>query len=135
MQMMLGRSLAEMYPRSSIAAGDPMLIVKHLRVPPLVQSFSLTAPRGAVVCLAGQLGSGALEVLRALAGLGFNTTGEVRVAGRPVRLRSVPRAQARKIHFISEDRAGEGVFLRLTVAQNLVATRLSRHSRFGILAR
>ena len=35
--------------------------------------------------------------------------------GQPMRLRSVQRAQAAKVQFISEDRAGEGVFLRLSV--------------------
>jgi len=112
-----------------------MLVVESLCVPPLVQNFSLIAPRGAVICLAGQVGSGAIEVVRALAGLAFNATGEVSIAGKPLRLRSVTQAQARKLRFISEDRAGEGVFLRLSVGHNLVATRISLHSRFGILAR
>jgi ABC-type sugar transport system ATPase subunit len=110
-------------------------VVESLCVPPLVQNFSLIAPRGAVICLAGQVGSGAIEVVRALAGLAFNATGEVSIAGKPLRLRSVTQAQARKLRFISEDRAGEGVFLRLSVGHNLVATRISLHSRFGILAR
>ena len=39
------------------------------------------------------------------------------------------------MQFISEDRAGEGLFLRLSVGQNLVATRLADHTRLGILAR
>ncbi len=86
-----------------------------------------------VICLAGQVGSGAIEVLRALAGLAADATGDVSVMGQPMQLRSVPRAQAAKLQFISEDRAGEGVFLRLRVAQNLVATRLAVHSPFGIL--
>ena len=43
-------------------------------------------------------------------------------------------AQGAKVQFISEDRAGEGVFLRLRVGENLVATRLAEHSRFGMLA-
>jgi ABC-type sugar transport system ATPase subunit len=46
-----------------------MLVVESLCVPPLVQNFSLIAPRGAVICLAGQVGSGAIEVVRAGAGL------------------------------------------------------------------
>jgi ABC-type sugar transport system ATPase subunit len=112
-----------------------MLVVERLCVPPLVQNFNLIAPRGAVICLAGQVGSGAIEVVRALAGLAFNATGEVSIAGKPLRLRSVAKAQARKLRFISEDRAGEGVFLRLSAGHNLVAMSLSRHSRFGILAR
>ena len=44
--------------------------------------------------------------------------------GTSYELRSVRRARAANVHFISEDRAGEGVFLRLTVAENLVATQL-----------
>src|SRR5262249_57602221 len=85
--------------------GEPMLEVKDLRVPPLVQSFELTARRGMVICLAGQVGSGAAEVLRALAGLVFDATGAVRIAGEPVRLRSVTGAQRAKMQFISAGRA------------------------------
>ena len=135
MEMMLGRSLREMYPRYDSRPGQPMLEVRDLWVPPVVQNFNLTAQRGMVICLAGQVGSGATEVLRALAGLAFDSTGEVGIAVQPVQLRSVMRAQRAKMQFISEDRAGEGVFLRLNVGQNLVATRLGDHSRLGILAR
>ncbi len=134
-EMMLGRSLGEMYPRWETKLGEPMLVVKNLAVPPVVQNFDLTAHRGIMVCLAGQVGSGAIEVLRALAGLAHNATGEVRVAGTPMQLRSVAAAQRRGVRFVSEDRAGEGVFLRLRVAENLVATRLAEHSRLGMLNR
>ena len=135
MEMMLGRSLGEMYPRWESKPGEPMLVVKNLAVPPLVDNFHLTAQRGLVICLAGQVGSGAIEVLRALAGLAYNSTGDVTVVGQDMPLRSVAASQAAKVQFISEDRAGEGVFLRLRVGENLVATRLANHSRFGILAR
>jgi ABC-type sugar transport system ATPase subunit len=104
-------------------------------VPPLVQGLNLTARRGMVVCLAGQVGSGAIEVLRALAGLVPGATGEVGIAGKPMPLRSVQRAQRTGVQFISEDRAGEGIFLRLRVGTNLVATKLPHHSRLGILGR
>jgi ribose transport system ATP-binding protein/rhamnose transport system ATP-binding protein len=135
MEMMLGRSMGEMYPRWDSKAGAPMLEVQNLQVPLAVQNFNMTAQRGMVVCLAGQVGSGAFEVLRALAGLVAGATGDVAVAGQAMRLRSVQRAQDAKVQFISEDRAGEGIFLRLRVDTNLVATRLGEHSRFGILAR
>jgi ABC-type sugar transport system ATPase subunit len=134
MEMMLGRNMGEMYPRWESKPGEPMLTVKHLRVPPIVQDFNLVAERGMVICLAGQVGSGAIEVLRALAGLSPDATGEVSVLGKSVRLRSVAQSQAAQVQFISEDRAGEGIFLRLSVGQNLVATRLSDHSRLGMLA-
>src|SRR5215470_17143908 len=80
MEMMLGRSLHDMYPSWEERPGETMLAVKDLRVPGIVHDFNLTAQRGMVICLAGQVGSGATEVLRALAGLAFDATGEVRIA-------------------------------------------------------
>jgi ABC-type sugar transport system ATPase subunit len=135
MEMMLGRSLGEMYPRWETMPGEPLLVVKNLAVPPVVQNFNLTAQRGMVICLAGQVGSGAIEVLRALSGLAYNATGEVAVAGCAMQLRSVAGARAAQVQFISEDRAGEGVFLRLRVGENLVATQLGKYTRMGVLAR
>ena len=66
-------------------------------MPPVVQSFDLTAQRGMVICLAGQVGSGAIEVLRALAGLAYNATGDVSVAGKAMALRSVAAAQEARV--------------------------------------
>jgi ABC-type sugar transport system ATPase subunit len=135
MEMMLGRSLGEMYPSWESQPGGPMLEVKGLCVPPIVSNFDLIAERGTVVCLAGQVGSGAIEVLRALAGLVPNAIGDVTISGQTMKLRSVGEAQSARVQFISEDRAGEGIFLRLSVGQNLVATQLGEHSRMGLLAR
>jgi ribose transport system ATP-binding protein/rhamnose transport system ATP-binding protein len=45
----------------------------------------------------------------------------------------VPQALANGIMFVSEDRASEGVFLRLPVEDNLIATRLGAYTRFGML--
>jgi ABC-type sugar transport system ATPase subunit len=134
MEMMLGRSLGEMYPAWQSRPGEPMLVVEHVRVPEVVHDFNLVAERGKVICIAGQVGSGATEALRAIAGLVAEATGSVTVMGRTLQLRSVPKAQRAKVQFISEDRAGEGVFLRLGVDKNLVATTLGDHSRFGMLA-
>jgi ribose transport system ATP-binding protein/rhamnose transport system ATP-binding protein len=134
MAMMLGRSIGEMYPNWKTESGEPMLIVEHLRVGEAVRDFNLVAERGTVVCIAGQVGSGAIEVLRALAGLVAEATGDITILGKTLRLRSAPGARAAKVQFISEDRAGEGIFLRLNVAKNLVATSLEDHSRLGLLA-
>jgi ABC-type sugar transport system ATPase subunit len=135
MAMMLGRSLGDMYPPPQDAPVGAALTIKNLCVPPVVRGFDLSAERGTVTCIAGQVGSGAMTVLRALAGLNPVATGEVVVEGKPMRLRSVNAAQAANVQFISEDRAGEGVFLRLSAGANLIATKLREHTRWGVLAR
>ena len=131
---MLGRPLEAMYPASTkVAAAHPLLTVENLTVPGVLRDWSMVARRGKILCIAGQIGSGAQDVIRALAGLVPEAAGKVTVNGAPLRLGSVPRALARNILFISEDRAAEGLFLGRTVLENFIVLRLTVNVRFGLL--
>jgi ABC-type sugar transport system ATPase subunit len=133
-ELMLGRSFADMYPAAEAGVrGDGALVVEDLTVPGALQSFSMTAPRGKILCIAGQLGSGATAVTRALAGLVPEATGTVTLDGARLPLGSPPAGRARNVNFVSEDRANEGLFHR-SVLENLVATRWSDHTRLGLLS-
>ena len=134
-EMMLGRSFGEMYPESVTIQGKPTLVVEDLSIPGSVSSFRMSVPRGTIACIAGQVGSGAVEVINALAGLIYNASGRVSVNGVPVALGSTVSVLNSDIMFISGDRAEEGVFRRLSVFDNLVATRLAAYSTFGVLWR
>ncbi len=134
-EMMLGRSFEDMYPKAPAHADQSArVVVEGLDVPGMLNNFSMTAPRGRIVCIAGQIGSGANMVTRALAGLVPSATGSVTVDGRPMRLGSVPRAVARNVLFVSDDRAAEGLFPQMTVLDNLIATRLDASARMGVLS-
>jgi len=113
--------------------GDALRI-EHLRVPGRLTDFSLTAQAGRVYALAGQLGSGASDVLRALAGLHPQATGTVRLRDRAVPFRSPVGAAAAGVAFVSNDRKSEGLFLDKTIAANLLATRLPALGRAGLLS-
>ncbi len=132
-EMMLGRPFIEMYPEHGYTEGEPILRIDGLCVPGAVRDFSAVVPRGDIVCIAGQVGSGAESVVRTVAGLVYNATGSVRVNGNPMRLGSAEEACQHNIHFVSGDRAEEGIFSSLSVTDNLVATRLRALSRFGFL--
>jgi ribose transport system ATP-binding protein/rhamnose transport system ATP-binding protein len=134
-EMMLGRSFVEMYPEPVAADDTATMTVENLTVPGVVENFSMRVPRGKIVCIAGQVGSGAVEVINALAGLVYDASGRVMINGKPLPLGSAARALRRDIMFISGDRAEEGIFRRLRVLDNLVATRLGRYTRLGILRR
>jgi ABC-type sugar transport system ATPase subunit len=95
--------------------------------------FTLTAPAGRVHALAGQLGSGASDVLRALAGLQHKATGTVELNDRPVPLRDPVRAARAGLAFVSNDRKTEGLFLGMSVERNLLATRLPGLARAGVV--
>jgi ABC-type sugar transport system ATPase subunit len=132
-ELMLGRPSGEMYPEETPARGAPALAVEALGIPGTVGDFSMTVRRGEIVCIAGQVGSGAAEIISALAGLVHDASGRVTVNGQPLKLGSSARAAQRDIMFVSGDRAAEGVFRRLSVQHNLVATRLRDLSLFGFL--
>jgi ABC-type sugar transport system ATPase subunit len=93
----------------------------------------LVAPRGKILCIAGQIGSGASVVTRALAGLVPGATGRVSVGGKPLRLGSVPHCVGRGVLFLSEDRAAEGIFHQRSVLENFLAGSFGAHTRLRML--
>ena len=109
------------------------LRMSRLRVPGRLQDFSLTANAGRIYGLAGQLGSGASDVLRAVAGLHPTAAGTVELHDRPVPVRNPVAAARRGVAFLSNDRKSEGLFLDKSVAWNLTATRLPLLARAGVL--
>jgi len=133
-ELMLGRSFSEMYPAAPAAPAAAALTVTNLSVPGAINAFSMTVPKGRILCLAGQLGSGASSVIRALAGLEPEATGSVAVNGTPLTLGSPAAARNCGMLYVSDDRGGEGIFPNLRVLDNLVATRLGRHARLGVLS-
>jgi ABC-type sugar transport system ATPase subunit len=134
-ELMLGRKFDDMYPKAATQRDEGVrVVIENLNVPGALHDFSMTAPRGKIVCIAGQIGSGANMVTRALAGLVPSATGQVTVDGKPIRLGSVPHCVERNVLFVSDDRASEGLFPQLTVLDNLIATGLGRSARLGLLS-
>jgi ABC-type sugar transport system ATPase subunit len=111
-----------------------LVVIDQLSVPGHVADFALRANGGEIVAIAGQVGSGASEILRALAGLIPDARGHVSIAGRAMRLGAPQRSIRAGAVFASNDRKSEGLFLRQSVARNLLATRLKAVSRGGVLS-
>jgi ABC-type sugar transport system ATPase subunit len=133
-ELMLGRPFAEMYPAPPPpAAAAQSLVISALRVPGAVDDFSLVAPRGQITCIAGQVGAGGASIIRALAGLVPGAAGKVTLDGARLPLESAAGQLRRNIIFVSEDRAHEGIFRR-NVLENLVAARMPKYTRFGLLS-
>jgi ribose transport system ATP-binding protein len=131
---MVGREMGEMFPRIPHARGEALLEVRGLSGHKKPSELSFTLHRGEILGLAGLVGAGRSEVLRCLYGLDGVVAGEVRGA-RGLRAPTTPRASiAAGLGFVSEDRKGEGLFLDLSLADNLCATSLAPFSRGGLLS-
>lgn len=107
--------------------------LRGVRVPPRVAEMDLDLASGMVVALAGQIGSGASETLRGIAGLVPGAAGTVTIAGRPISVEGPRQAFRDGIIYVTNDRKGEGLFLHQSVRANLVATRLREFTRLGFL--
>jgi ribose transport system ATP-binding protein len=126
---MVGRSVSGLFPPRSHAAsrgGEIVLRVRELAAPG-VDRVSFDLRRGEILGIAGLIGSGRSELVRALFGLEAAWSGEILVRGRgvPVRNSTAARRLAAGFGYLSEDRKGEGLALPLSVADNLTLTRLS----------
>jgi len=117
--MMVGRTLDDMYPRGARTAGEPMLQLDRV----MPGSATLTLHRGEILGIAGLLGSGRTRLLRAIFGLEPVTSGAIVVGAYSGP--ATPHDRWRQgVGLLSEDRAGEGLALGLSVADNMTLTSL-----------
>jgi ribose transport system ATP-binding protein len=116
--LMAGRAVTELFPRSARSPGKTLLEVRELSGRRLPQGVSLSLRGGEVLGIAGLVGSGRTELLRAIYGLDARASGQVLVDGTAVAARPVALAQ-RKVGLLSEDRKGEGLAESLSIAENV----------------
>lgn len=134
-ELMTGRTIDAMYPKSSHALGPVVLAANDLARPPKLRGVSFSVRAGEVFGLAGLVGAGRTELLRALFGLDRATAGSVAVVGAPDG-RPTPRHRWRQgLGFLSEDRQAEGLLRGLSVAENLALPKLGAFTRRGLLHR
>jgi ribose transport system ATP-binding protein len=129
---MAGRTV-ETVARKTRARGEPVLSVRELSGVRLPRGATFTLHRGEVLGIAGLVGSGRTELLRAIFGLDAVRSGEVRVraesgAGTP------RRRLAQGVGMLSEDRKREGLAGALSVSENLTLSKLGPVRRRGLLS-
>lgn len=117
-KLMVGRDIEDLYPRSARTPGEVALTVHGLtgRVKP--EHASLELRRGEVLGIAGLNGAGRTELLRLIFGLDPVVRGDVKVGamGGP----GSPAVRwAQGMGLLSEDRKEEGLFLGLSIADNI----------------
>jgi ABC-type sugar transport system ATPase subunit len=128
-EAILGRTPEE--PVEPRACGvTPVLAFEALRTRPEAPRFDLELRGGEILGLTGVVGSGAVEVIRVLAGL-VPLDGTLKIAGSPVTLKAPGEGVRRGIGYIPEDRKGAGLALEASVANNIALASLHRISRNG----
>ncbi|MEO8410722.1 MAG: sugar ABC transporter ATP-binding protein [Propionivibrio sp.] len=136
-RLMVGREVVEATPRANVAAGggQDALRVAGLRFKgqPRGARIDFAVGRGEILGVAGLVGSGRTETVRAIFGADPLLAGEIYREDRLVKIRSPADALAEGICLVTEDRKDEGLLLDMPIRANLSLARLDDCSRAGWL--
>jgi ribose transport system ATP-binding protein len=135
-KLMVGRAIAD---HGAICADPPSggeaLGVAGLKLTSDGPEISFSVGKGEVVGIAGLVGSGRTEAVRALFGADPKAAGTIRIEGREVDIASPKDAVSHGLCLATEDRKGQGLLLDMSCAENMTITDLTRVSRRGLLRR
>lgn len=132
--LMVGRELADNYPRKGHDCADTILEVKDMNTA-YVHNISFKLRRGEILGLAGLVGAGRTETARAIFGADPVISGEIILNGKNVRISSPQDAIKHGIGLIPEDRKRHGVLLKSSIKNNITLSSLARVSKFGYINR
>jgi ribose transport system ATP-binding protein len=125
---MVGRPLDTHFPALIPIPNDTKVVLKvdHLGRGGIVNDVSFCVRAGEIVGLAGLVGAGRTEIVRAIAGADHLDVGTVSVDGTALRLRGPHDGIDAGIAFITEDRKGQGLVLGMTVRENTTLAHLAQ---------
>ncbi len=128
---MVGRAIETLFParppRPTVPV--PVLDVRGVSEPGVLQDITLQVNQGEIVGLAGLMGSGRTELARILFGLDPHARGSIRVAGRTLRSCDLGARIAAGVAFLTEDRRQEGLMMGASIAENLALAALPLFAR------
>jgi ribose transport system ATP-binding protein len=129
--MMVGREVTDLYPRSGRQPGEVVLELSSLAARGAKpRQASLQLRRGEVLGIAGLMGAGRTELLRAIFGLDAVRSGQIRLVHFDGTASPAKRWR-QGAGMLSEDRKGEGLALKLSIADNLTLSKLDRFGPAG----
>lgn len=130
---MVGRELTDRFPERHSTVGKTMLEVKNATKNGMFENVSFSVKSGEVVGVAGLMGAGRTEIMRALFGLDKLDSGEIWLDGKKAAIKNPSEAVKLGIGFITEDRKTEGLVLDFSVRDNMALPNLTSFSKKGFI--
>jgi ABC-type sugar transport system ATPase subunit len=134
-ELMVGRSLASIYPKRDVPIRETALEVNELSNESLgLHAISFKVNRGEILGFAGLVGSGRTELARTLFGLSPAAC-SIELNGKATRITSSAQAIRLGIGYLPEDRRQHGLVLEMGIAENISMASLNEVSRWGLIQR
>jgi len=134
-QMMVGRRIDALFPKLEAPIGAPVLELRDILRKPATNGVSLTVRAGEIVGLAGLVGSGRSELAQVVFGITPAESGEIRLGGQAVPIRSPAQAKRLGIAYVPEDRGTQGLVRPMPLKENVSLAVLARVARHAFIDR
>ena len=108
--------------------------MEHLNEAGVLHDVSFEAYGGQILGVAGLVGAGRTETMRAIFGADPLDSGTISIKGKPVRIRRPQDAIRHGIAFLTEDRKGQGLVLSQPVKTNLILASMNRFKKGALLS-
>jgi len=133
-KMMIGREIKKSVARDKSPQEKKVLLeVKDLMNERFTSPINLKLFKGEILGIAGLVGAGRSEVVRAIFGVDKIFSGKVLINGKQVYINSPKDAVKEGIGFVPEDRKKQGLLMDLSVKENMTITNLRDITRYGFL--
>lgn len=103
-EMMVGRSLDQIYPKEKVGIGDVVFEARNLCRKDVFNNISFQVHAGEILGFSGLVGAGRSEIMNAIFGLDKLDSGQIFMDGQEIKVRSPQDAIKNKIALVSEDR-------------------------------
>ena len=131
-RQMVGRDVADLFPKQEAVIGDVVLDVQGLTSAGIFDDITFQVRSGEIVGLAGLVGAGRSEVARAVFGVDGYDSGSVTLRGSRVPGHDPAAAMRAGLALVPEDRRKEGLVIGASVAENLTIAIRERLSAAGL---
>jgi len=137
---MVGRELADRYPKRHPKIGGPIFEVKNWVVyhkehadRQLIKGIDLNVRKGEIVGIAGLMGSGRTELAMSIFGRSYGQKigGQVLLHGKEIDVSTIDKAMKAGIAYVTEDRKNYGLVLIDDIKHNITLANLAGVSRNG----
>lgn len=132
--MMVGRQLVQLFPPNEAVPGETVMKVEHLSRKGEFDDISFEVHKGEILGIAGMMGAGRSEIMSAIFGITKPDSGTVTVNGKELPLGQPKEAIKAGMAMLTEDRKGTGLFLGLSVNDNIGMPSLRDFVSKGLLS-
>jgi len=123
---MVGREISNFYPEKSKFAEQVIMSVSKFNKKGVFNDINFNLKKGEILGFAGLTGAGRTEVARAICGIDIFDDGEVFIEGKKLKINNYNSAIEIGLGYITEDRKNEGLFLKMSVRENISAASLQK---------